>query len=244
MGEWHQQPNGMALRKLCECAHQQGESGFERLAQISVAHLYLLCQSETYANNRRQLRKIHLTSSPIGQRRAPEPNGQPGYLRMDTVHQGDRDKRKEVYYTNAVGQETPYEVVMAVAQLREGQVHSALQHMMEPFPFRIQGVHTDNSTEYVNHPIGDWLQQSGIAFTRSRSRRSNDNGLVESKNAAVVRINQFTEEHLNPYLNFHRSCLFSRVTVEQHGKRSTSIHCRKWAHRMSDFALCWKRSAT
>ena len=28
---------------------------------------------------------------PIGQRRAPRPNGMPGYIRLDSVHQGDQD---------------------------------------------------------------------------------------------------------------------------------------------------------
>ena len=53
---------------------------------------------------------------------------------------------------------------------------------------------------------------------------SNDNGLAETKNGAVVRkafgyahipqqyaapFNTFCCEHLNPFLNFHRPCLFA-----------------------------------
>lgn len=30
----------------------------------------------------------------IGERRRPQPNGQPGYLRVDCVHQGDLDAIK------------------------------------------------------------------------------------------------------------------------------------------------------
>ena len=209
---------------------QREQLGFEWLAQVSVAHLYCLCQSETHAISRRQLHKTRLACNPIGQRRAPKPNGQSGYLRIDTVHQGDHNKSKGVYYINAVEQETQYEVVTAVAQLREEQVHPALQHLMEQFPFRIRGVRTDNGTEYVNHIVGTGCSNTALIVTRSRL--SNDNGLVESKNAAVVRkwfghahiqqscterINQFTED-LNPYLNFRCSCLSSRVRADQRGK--------------------------
>jgi len=39
---------------------------------------------------------------PIGTRRKPDPQGEPGYLRVDTVHQGDLDKQKGVYHINLV----------------------------------------------------------------------------------------------------------------------------------------------
>ena len=38
--------------------------------------------------------------SPIGHRRKPQPDGQPGYVRVDTVHQGDQDGAKGVYHIN------------------------------------------------------------------------------------------------------------------------------------------------
>ena len=37
---------------------------------------------------------------PIGERRKPQPDGQPGYIRIDTVHQGDLDGEKGVYHIN------------------------------------------------------------------------------------------------------------------------------------------------
>ncbi len=68
------------------------------------------------------------------------------------------------------------------------------------------------------------LDKLRIEFTRSRPRHSNDNGLAETKNGAVVR-KEFGYEHihspscralrhllpryLNPFLNFHRPCLFA-----------------------------------
>jgi len=34
----------------------------------------------------------------IGERRKPEPQGQPGYLRMDTVHQGNLAGHPDIYH--------------------------------------------------------------------------------------------------------------------------------------------------
>ena len=70
-------------------------------------------------------------------------------------------------------------------------------------------------------------------FTKSRSRHSNDNAQVESKNGAIVRkhfgyshipqrfaalVNVFCREHLNPYVNFHRPCLFAETITDAKGR--------------------------
>lgn len=96
--------------------------------------------------------------------------------------------------------------------------------LVAQFPFEILGFHADNGSEYVNHRVASLLEKLRIEFTRSRPRRSNDNALVETKNGAVVRrifgyahipqrhaarFNAFCVEHLNPFLNFHRPCLFA-----------------------------------
>ena len=47
------------------------------------------------------------TVSRLGERRQPQPNGLPGYLRVDTVHQGDLDGVKGVYHINAVDEVHP-----------------------------------------------------------------------------------------------------------------------------------------
>lgn len=73
-----------------------------------------------------------------------------------------------------------------------------------------------------------------IEFTKSRARHSNDKALVESKNGAIVRkhlgcchipqqwanqINQFYQNYLNPYINFHRPCYYPVVTIDKRGKQ-------------------------
>ena len=69
--------------------------------------------------------------------------------------------------------------------------------------------------------------------TKSRSRHSNDNAQAESKNGAIVRkhfgyshipqhfaalVNAFDREHLNPYVNFHRPCLFAETITNAKGR--------------------------
>ena len=105
--------------------------------------------------------------------------------------------------------------------------------MLAQFPFRIRGFHSDNGSEFINHTVAALLNKLLIEQTKSRPRRSNDNGLVESKNGAVVRkhigyghiaaphaeaIESFYEKHFNPYLNFHRPCGVPEQIADAKGK--------------------------
>ena len=123
----------------------------------------------------------------IGERRKPDPHGRPGYLRVDTVHQGDRDGIKGVYHVNAVDEVTQWQVVGTTAQISEAWLLPVLEAMMKQFPFHIRGFHSDNGSEFINHTVARLLNKLLVEQTKSRPRHSNDNGLVESKNGAVVR---------------------------------------------------------
>src|SRR3984893_4856301 len=117
-----------------------------------------------------------------------------------------------------------WEVTATVQTISEAHLLPVIEQMLEQFPFDILGFHADNGSEYVNHRVAAMLDKLRIEFTRSRPRHSNDNGLAETKNGAVVRkifgyghipqhhaahFNTFCVEFLNPFLNFHRPCLFS-----------------------------------
>jgi len=169
----------------------------------------------------------------IGERRPPQPDGRPGYLRVDTVHQGDLDGTKGVYHINAVDEVTQWEVVGATAQISEAWLMPVLEAMLRQFPFRIRGFHSDNGSEFINYTVAKLLNKLLVEQTKSRPRHSNDNGLAESKNAAVVRkhmgwghiaaphaeaITAFYQQHFNPYLNFHRPCGVPEQVVSTKGK--------------------------
>jgi len=230
----HQTLSGPATVKILHRAyHDFGELRFQRLAGLSVAQLYRLRQSPRYRQRRVAYQSTRPTQVAIGERRRPEPGGRPGYIRVDTVHQGDLEKVKGVYHINAVDEVTQWQVVGAAANLTEAFLLPVLDAMLAQFPFRIRGFHSDNGSEYINHRLAKHLNKLWIEQTKSRPRRSNDNGLVEAKNGAVVRkhmgythiaaphasaIGAFFEEYLNPYLNFHRPCGVPETRINSKGK--------------------------
>ena len=207
-----------------------GDERFQRLASISVAHLYNLRAGAGYRAQRVVRTKTRpIKAVTIGVRRAPTPEGRPGFIRIDSVHQGDRDGIKGLYHINAVDCVTQWQVVATVQTISEAYLVPIIEQMLEQFPFEMLGFHADNGSEYVNHRVARLLDKLRIEFTRSRPRRSNDNGLVETKNGAVVRrvfgyahipqhhatrLNSFCREYLNPFLNFHRPCLFATEVAD------------------------------
>lgn len=217
-----------------------GDVRFARLAQISVSHLYNLRASEPY----RKLRLVWHGTRPspvaIGLRKAPAPQGLPGYIRIDTVHQGDQDGMKGVYHINAVDIVTQWELVAAVELISEAYLLPVIALLLEGFPFVIRGFHSDGGSEFINHKTAKFLEKLRVEFTRSRPRHTNDNALVECKNGAIIRkimgyshipqkrataINGFYTKTFNPYLNFHRPCFFAVDKLDAKGKiRKTYPH--------------------
>ena len=97
----------------------------------------------------------------------------PGFLRVDTVHQGDRDGAKGVYLVNLVDQITQYEFVGAIEAISERFLAPLLEALLGLFPFAVVGFHADNGSEYINHTVAALLNKPHIRdFTKSRPRRS------------------------------------------------------------------------
>ena len=110
-----------------------------------------------------------------------------GYIRIDTVHHGDLEGVQGMYHINAVDEVTQWQAVGATAYIGEAWLMPVLEAMLEQFPFRILGFHSDNGSEFINHTVEKLLKKLLVEQTKSRPRRSNDNGLVEAKNGAVIR---------------------------------------------------------
>src|ERR1700694_1672974 len=231
----HQRLSGPATRCLFQRAWKQfGVARYDRLAQISVSHLYNLRRRDEYRRHCTQFTNTKPVHIDIGERRRPDPRDQPGYLRVDTVHQGDWEGAKGVYHINAVDAVTQWEVLGCVTRISEHYLLPVLEAMLHQFPFRLLGFHTDNGSEYINHTVAQLLKTLLVEFTKSRAAKSQDNALVEGKNAAIIRkhmewghipgehaelVHKFYTAHFNPYLNFHRPCGFATVTVDAKGKR-------------------------
>ena len=237
MDALHSTVSGPATKKLMERAFLVFKDvRFERLAGISVSHLYHLRGGTPYQRTRRHGTKTRPTGVPIGQRRAPQPNGSPGYIRIDSVHQGDQDGVKGVYHINAVDSVTQFQLVATCEKIREASLLPVIRQLLAGFPCVILGFHADNGSEYINYQVALLLEKLRIACTKSRPRHSNDNALAESKTGAVVRkhvgyahipqqfaeqVNAFCASHLNPSVNFHRPCFFPETITDAKGKERT-----------------------
>ena len=217
--------SGPATKEVLRRQYEvHGDERFERLANISNGHIYNLRKRRDYRLGARSLDKTRPVQVSIGVRRRPDPQGRPGFVRVDTVHQGDLDGEKGLYALNVVDQVTQFEHIGAVVRITEIFMLPVLEDLLTAFPFQVRAFHADNGSEYVNHHVAGMLNKLHIGqFTKSRPRHSNDNALVESKNGAVVRkwlgrahipadcapaVNDFLRDHLCPFLNFHRPCLF------------------------------------
>ena len=293
--EAFEQMSGLATREILRRQYEVfGDPRFERLATISNGHIYNLRASSTYRAKRTVWTKTRAVTVSIGLRQAPQPDGQPGHVRVDTVHQGDRDGIKGVYLINLVDEVTQFEFVGAVVGISERFLVPLLEGLLLSFPFPILarirhqlpaadadalalrgrapssrfdvlsstpasssgprdqagrrldalttkvgdgcglGFHADNGSEYINHQVAALLEKLRVGrFTKSRARHSNDNALVEGKNAHVIRrwfghdhipqrfapeVNRFAQATLSPFLNFHRPCLFATEYRDGQGR--------------------------
>ena len=245
--EAHSGLSGPATKRILEREFTRyGKPEYERLSGISVAHIYNLRRGCRYREMSGVRTKTQATQVAIGERRKPDPRDRPGWLRVDTVHQGDRgDGAKGIYHLNAVDTVTQWQVAGAVETISQAHLLPVLEAMLHQFPFRIHGFHADNGSEFINHQVAVMLNRMLVAdFTKSRANRTTDNALVEGKNGAVIRkhigygyiagdhaeeFERFYRRWLNPYLNFHRPCGFAQVITGQRGRRKRVYHQQDYA---------------
>lgn len=252
LDEAHEGLSGPATKRILEREFTvYGKVAYERLARISAAHIYNLRRGQRYRQMSSVRTKTQATQVAIGERRKPDPRDRPGWVRVDTVHQGDRsDGTKGIYHLNAVDTVTQWQVVGAVETISDVHLLPVLEAMLHQFPFRIRGFHADNGSEFINHQVAEMLNRLLVdEFTKSRANRSTDNALVEGKNGAIVRkhigygwidrghaeeFEQFYRRWLNPYLNYHRPCGFAFVITDQRGRR-------KRHYRQQDYATPYEK---
>jgi hypothetical protein len=234
MDKAHEDVCGPAIAHLLLRAYREyGDARYERLAELSVSHLYNLRRSSGYQAQRMRFTQTRPVCNAIGLRKAPAPEGRAGFVRIDSVHQGDQDGMKGVYHITCVDAVSQWQVEACVERISEAYLLPVLGQIIAQFPFVVAGFHSDNGSEYINGKVAKLLEKLRIEQTKSRSRHSNDNALAESKNASVVRkhmgydhipqkyakpINVFYQETFNPWLNLHRPCLFATAIVSAKGK--------------------------
>jgi hypothetical protein len=203
---------GPAIAHLLHRAYNvYGDQRYERLADLSVSHLYNLRKSTGYQARRTRFTHTRPVCNLIGVRRAPRPNGRAGWVRIDSVHQGDLDGLKGVYHITCVDCVSQWQVEACVEGISEAFLLPVLALMMAQFPFVVEGFHSDNGSEYINRKVAEMLNKLRIEQTKSRSRQSNDNALAESKNASVVRKHMGYSHILQKYAQPINAFLRGRV---------------------------------
>ena len=231
----HEGISGPALKHIFQRGFNKfKDNKFQRLQFISIAHIYNLMATRQYRSLAWHFTKTAPAKNHIGLRTKPVPYGQPGFLRVDTVHQGDLDKQKGVYHINLVDEVTQSEIIGCVEGISEQFLRPLLEQVLAQFPFKIINFHSDNGAEFLNRRVEALLNNLLIKQTKSRSRQCNDNALVEGKNAAVIRrwlghghipkkyapaLNAFYQTYFNRYLNFHRPCGFATIIIDKQGKQ-------------------------
>jgi len=231
----HDGLSGPAVRRILQREYRVfGKAEYRRLAEISASHIYNLRRAAAYRRHRIVVHHTRARQVPIAERRKPDPQGQPGYVRVDTVHQGHHDGQPGLYHLNAVDTVTQWQVVGATETISERHLLPVLEAILHQFPFRILGFHCDNGGEFLNYTVARLLNKLLAEFTKSRPYRTTDNALVEGKNGAVVRkhigygplaaeqaapLQRFYTAWFNPYLNYHRPCGFATVQITARGQR-------------------------
>ncbi|MGH9630964.1 MAG: hypothetical protein ACRD7E_21855, partial [Bryobacteraceae bacterium] len=80
----------------------------------------------------------------IGERRKPDPKGKPGYLRLDTVHQGRKDGDEGIFFINSVDTVTQWQNIGCVETISEQHMLPVLVAEPSTTPLRSVGVMSFN----------------------------------------------------------------------------------------------------
>jgi hypothetical protein len=75
----------------------------------------------------------------------------------------------------------------AVMGKSQHHVQEALEQLRQQLPFQLQGIDSDNGSEFINYHLRDYCATHAIQFTRGRPYKKDDNAHIEQKNWTHVR---------------------------------------------------------
>jgi len=115
-------------------------------------------------------------------------NTAPGFVEIDLVGHEGGDSRGDFCQTLTVTDvATGWTETRAVKNKAQKWVFAALKAIRSALPFPLQGIDSDNGTEFINDQLLRYCTTEKITFTRSRPGHKNDGAHVEQKNWSVVR---------------------------------------------------------
>ncbi len=112
----------------------------------------------------------------------------PGFTEIDLVaHGGESGDGEFAHSLNLTDIHTTWVETRAVLGRGQVRVQAALEELRQALPFRLQGIDSDNGTEFINAHLYAYCQRHGIQFTRGRPYKKDDNAHIEQKNWTHVR---------------------------------------------------------
>jgi hypothetical protein len=112
----------------------------------------------------------------------------PGFTEIDLVsHSGDCAEGEFAHSFNLTDIHTTWTETRAILGKGQTGIVAALEDMREVLPFRLQGIDSDNGSEFLNHHLVSYCRAQEIQFTRGRPYKKDDNAHIEQKNWTHVR---------------------------------------------------------
>lgn len=113
---------------------------------------------------------------------------EPGFTEIDLVsHSGPHASGEFVHSMNITDIQTGWVETRALMGKGQTGVTDALDDIRKHLPFTLQGLDSDNGSEFINYHLVDYCKEDDIQFTRGRPYMKNDNAHVEQKNWTHVR---------------------------------------------------------
>lgn len=160
-----------------------------KLLKVSAATIdRLLAPARHATGDRRRPSKPRVRASIPVRTAGDRPSDVPGFVEADLVaHCGGSMAGSFVHTLVLTDVATGWVECLPIAVRDASIVLDAVRAIRRSLPFPLQGLDTDNGTEFVNAAMKAYCDEEGIEFTRSRPYRKNDQAWVEQKNGAVVR---------------------------------------------------------
>jgi hypothetical protein len=112
----------------------------------------------------------------------------PGFMEMDLVdHSGGLAQGDFAQTLNMTDVSSGWTEMRAVRNKAQKHVFAAIQTIRARLPFSLQGIDSDNGSEFINDQLYRYCRAEQLTFTRGRAGRKNDNAYVEQKNWSVIR---------------------------------------------------------
>ena len=112
----------------------------------------------------------------------------PGFVEADLVaHSGPSAKGHFVQSLVLTDIATGWTECAPLLFREQKLLSEVLTELRKLLPFDLLGFDTDNDSVFMNETVLEYCKADGIAFTRCRPYRKNDQAHVEQKNGAVVR---------------------------------------------------------